>query len=426
VEAHFMKVLKAAAALLLIAGAASLPAQQPARPLTLSHEEQVAMTALQAAAAGPDRAAQDNALAAARAAARGADARYAIAHFQLEIGRARGDAMMQNQAVDALVDSGLATPDEMPSLLSSQLSRAYSASDMARTERLFARIIEVAPNNVDALADFAQFKSRVRSPATAPADRALSVSLFQRALAANEAMGRPSPESLHRRALTVAFDATQRINGAPPLAPQVAPQVVAFGQKLVAAYPTAANWRDALLDYRELAPADPALALDIRRLMRAADALGGERDYLEFASLLGTAGLPGEAKAVLDEGVTRGELDSVKPAIAAAIAGVARRATADRAALPGLRTRGAAGTGAQARAAADASFAFGQYPEAAALYLAALQKGGEDPNLINSRLGAALALAGQRSEAEAALRAVTGPRADLAGFWLVWLAHRPA
>jgi tetratricopeptide (TPR) repeat protein len=297
---------------------------------------------------------------------------------------------------------------------------------MTRTDRLFARTIEVAPNNVEALADYAQFKSRVRGPATAAADRALSVSLFARALAANEALGRSSPESLHRRALTVAFDATQRIHGAAPLAPQVAPQVVMFGQKLVAAYPSPANWRDALLDYRELAPADPALALDIRRLMRAADAIGGERDYLEFANLLGTAGLPGEAKALLDDGVTRGVLDPAKPAIAAAIAAVARRAVTDRAALTALKTRAAAGTGAQARAGADAAFAFGQYTEAATLYQAALLKGGEDPNLVNSRLGAALALAGRRAEAETAFRAVTGPRADLAGFWLVWLSRRPA
>src|SRR3954463_15767482 len=143
-----MKVLKAATAALLVFGAASLPAQQPAHPLALTRDEQSAIVALQTAAAGFDRTAQDNALAAARAAARGADARYAIAHYQLEIGRARGDAAMQTQAVDALVDSGLATPDELPSLLSSQLSRAYSAGDMARTERLLARIVEIQPNNV--------------------------------------------------------------------------------------------------------------------------------------------------------------------------------------------------------------------------------------------------------------------------------------
>ena len=411
---------------MLLAGAVSLAAQQPGRPLNLSREEQAAIAALQAVAAGPDRGAQDNALAAARAAARSADARYAIAHYQLEFARMRGDVAMTSQAVDALVDSGLATPEEMPSLLSNQLSRAYSANDMGRTERLLARIVELQPNNAEALADYAQFKSRVRSPVTGAADRAMSVSLFARALAANEAMGRTSPESLHRRALDVAYDATQRINGAAPLAPQVVPQVVLFGQKLVAAYPSPNNWRDALLDYRELAPADPALALDIRRLMRATDAIGGERDYLEFANLLGSAGLPGEAKALLDEGVGRGVLDTAKPAIAAAVAGFARGATTARAALPGLRTRAAAGTGAQAREAGDAFFAFGQYGEAATLYQAALLKGGEDPNLINSRLGAALALAGRGAEAAAALHAVAGPRADLAGFWLAWLAHRPA
>ena len=78
-----MKVLKAATAALLVVGAASLSAQQPARPLNLSREEQSALAALQAVETSPDRAAQDNALAAARAAARGADARYAIAHYQL-------------------------------------------------------------------------------------------------------------------------------------------------------------------------------------------------------------------------------------------------------------------------------------------------------------------------------------------------------
>ena len=107
-----MNVLKAAAAALLFAGTA-LPvfAQPAAHALNLGRDEQGAIAALQAAAAGPDRAAQDAALAAARAAARSADARYAVAYFQLEIGRARGDRGMFTQAVDALVDSGLSPPD---------------------------------------------------------------------------------------------------------------------------------------------------------------------------------------------------------------------------------------------------------------------------------------------------------------------------
>lgn len=421
------RVWKAAAAVISCAGiAASLAAQQPARALNLTSEESAAIAALGTAAAGYDRAAQDAALANARAAARGPDARYAVAHYQLEIARARGDMQLQGQAVDALVDSGMATPEELPSLLANQASRAYSGRDQARAERLMARMIELQPDNPDALADYAQYKSRVRNsvPSVAAADRALSVSLFQRALAANAAAGRASPESLHRRALAVAYDATQRVNGAPPLAPQVAPQAIAFGRELVSAYPSPRNWRDALLVYRDLSQADPALTLDIRRLMRAADGLGGAQDYLDFAAALTAAGDVGGAKAVLDEGVVRGQLDPVQPATAATLAAATRRATAGRAALPGLRAR--ATTGAGALAAGDALFGYGDYAQAAAMYQNALQRGGEDPNLVNSRLGAALALAGQRPAAEDALHAVAGPRADLAGFWLVWLAHRPA
>ncbi|MBV9881755.1 MAG: hypothetical protein JO276_01955 [Sphingomonadaceae bacterium] len=70
----------------------------------------------------------------------------------------------------------------------------------------------------------------------------------------------------------------------------------------------------------------------------------------------------------------------------------------------------------------DAFFSYGDYGPAAELYRAALQKGAPDPNLVNLRLGAALALAGARVEAETAFRAVTGPRAELARLWLLWLS----
>ena len=70
--------------------------------------------------------------------------------------------------------------------------------------------------------------------------------------------------------------------------------------------------------------------------------------------------------------------------------------------------------GAAALRLGDAYYGYGEYGPAAELYRAALQKGGQDANLVNTRLGAALALAGQRAEAEAAFRAVTGARAELA------------
>jgi Tfp pilus assembly protein PilF len=407
-----MTGMKAAFAAILALGglplalaAAQAPAPAP-RALNLSRDERGAIAALQAAAAGADRAAQDAALAAARNVARGADAQYALAHYQFEIGGARGDAAMQTQAIDNLVNSGVAQAGELPALLANQAGRAFAAGDFERTDRLLARMIEAQPNNPVLLADYGQFKAR-------RGQRAEAVAYLQRAIAAQEASGRAAPEGWHLRALALAFDG------------RMAPQGIAAARGLAAAYPTSVNWRDALLSYRELAP-DPALDLDVRRLMRASQALAGERDYLETAEALDRAGLPGEAKAVLDEGISRNMLEAAKPVVAQAMTATVRRAAADRAALPRLRAQAqAAAVGAPARTAADAHFAFGQYGEAAELYRLALQQGGEDANLVNLRLGAALALAGRRPEAEAALRATTGPRADLAGFWLAWLARRP-
>jgi hypothetical protein len=52
------------------------------------------------------------------------------------------------------------------------------------------------------------------------------------------------------------------------------------------------------------------------------------------------------------------------------------------------------------------------------------RRAGVDANLVNSRLGMALALGGRRAEAETAFKAVTGARASLASYWLLWLAQR--
>lgn len=399
----------------------SLSAQQPAAPqaLSLTREERTALQALAAAASSSDRAAQDAALAAARAAARGSNARYALAHYQLQIGRSRGDAQMQAQAVDAIVESGQAQRAELPSLLANQASRAFFASEFQRADRLLARAIELQPNNAALLADHAQVKARM-------GDRNSAVTLFQRAFAAQRATGQPAPESWYKRAVALAFDG------------RLAPQSIALARELVSAYPSPVNWRDALLVYRQSAQPDPALNLDILRLIRATQALSGERDYIELAEALGASGragfqpptgviLAGEAKAVLDEGIARGMLDANEPIVRQLNTANNPRAARERSGLAGVRIQAlAAATGSQARAAADMHFGHGQYAQAAELYSAALQKGGEDANLVNTRRGAALALAGRRAEAEAALRAVAGPRADLAGFWLVWLARQGA
>jgi len=228
--------------------------------------------------------------------------------------------------------------------------------------------------------------------------------------------GGHAPETLYRQSLAIAYEART-------LAP-----ALELARNLVTHYPTPENWRSALGVYRDLAGESSGSELDIGRLMRAAGVLTSERDYYEYAQAANRAGLPGEVKAVVEEGLSRNVFQASAPDARAMLTSANGQIGEDRASLARLRTQAlAAAEGRVARRTGDALFGYGQYAEAAELYRAALQKGGEDPGMVNVRLGTALAMAGRRAEAETAFRAVTsGDRVELARFWLLWLSTRPS
>ncbi len=385
--------------------------QAHGRNLELSAQERAVLVPLDAAARGADRAAQDAALAAAAPVVRGPDARYAFARYQMQIAIQRNDNAMLSAAVDTAIDSGVAPPEELPTYLSSQASLAQQAGDLAKAERALARLAQLQPGNVDTQVQLAQL--RVNQGRVADGLRTL-----QAAMQARRQAGQPVPERWHRFALRTAFDSRQDA--------AVRAQAIPLARGLVAAYPSAENWRDALLIFREVAVLDAAAQIDLWRLMLNAGALAGERDYFDFANALNQGGYPAEAKAVLDAGVSRRMVDASRSPFRELIATAGGRIAQDRAELPAAqRAAMAAATGTEALRTGHAFFGHGRYPDAIALYRAALQKGGVDANVVNTRPGTAPALAGQRAEAEAAFRAVAGPRAELAQFWLLHLA-RPA
>lgn len=393
------------ASVLPVAPAAS---QAPASlaAVSLSKAERDALASVDAALRSGNYAAASAALAAARSVATGADARHYLNQFQYQIAVARNDHRAQAEAIETLIASGRIPAAHMPALYGQLGSIAYSyRGDYKRAESAFTAQVQAAPNNPQALTNLARVKRDLKKPQEA-------LSLLARAIAAQKAAGQAVPESWYKMALDLAYTS----GSAAPAA--------ALGREFVATYPTKQNWRDALLIQRQLQGADPIASLDVYRLLRASKALSGERDYLEMAAALNAAGFPGEAKEVIEEGVALRMVDA-KGRARDYLTGANSRITREKASLAGLQTRAMAdSTGALALKTADTLLGYGDYAKAIPLYQAALQKGSVDANLANSHLGMALALAGQRAEAEAALRAVTGPRADLAGYWLAWLAQR--
>ncbi|HEV2746356.1 MAG TPA: hypothetical protein VGW34_03540 [Allosphingosinicella sp.] len=373
---------------------------------TLSRDERAALAEAQAALQQRNYTAAAAAVAAAKSHARTGDARYLAGALELRLGLETGNAATQASAIDAMIASGAAPAAGLGELYKNQGVLALGARRHDRAEAAFQRWVEVAPNNPEALVALAEVKEDLRKVPEA-------ASLIDRAIGLRKAAGQPVPESWYKRGLKHAADS------------QLWPQTIAFSQGLVGAYPSVENWRDALLLYRDLGQPDPTVRLDLLRLMRSSKALAGERDYLELAQALSSAGYPAEAKAVLEEGVAAKMVDPAKATFKELIATSAKRAAADRKALAGSQAKAmAAADGALALSAADAQFGYGEYAKAAELYRAALQKGSVNTDLANSRLGMALALAGQKAEAEMALRAVTGVRAPLASYWLIWLRQR--
>jgi hypothetical protein len=387
--------------------AASQPiAQAPAaEPTRLSKTERAALAPLVAAVQARDWTTAAAALPAAQAAASSDYARYLVANQMFAVAAGRNDRSMQATAVEALIASGGVPAAELPALYRARAAFVQQSSDARRQEAGLTQHIERAPDDIEAIAALSEIKESVRKPVEA-------LRLLDRAIELRRASGQIIPESWHKRALRLAFDN------------RLAPESMRYARALLEAYPSPTNWRDATFVYRTLNSADPAAALDAMRLTRSAKALAGERDYLELAQALSASELAAESRSVLDEGVASRAIDPAEGQFKALLASSAKQATAQRAGLAARQTKAAAATGADALAVADATLASGSHSKAAELYRLALEKGGVDAALVNSRLGIALAQAGRKAEAEAAFRAVSGPRAELASLWLVWLNQR--
>jgi len=381
-------------------------AAQPQRQLNISRAERTALAPLETALRARDWAAAQAALPAAQAAAQGADARYFVARATWQIADGTSNTQLEAQALAQLVALPSTPANELAAFLGRQAELAFNRQDWPVAEAAFVRLSQLTPNDPTIQRNLSIVRSRAGNTSGA-----LEPVLQQ--IRTAEAAGQRAPEEMYRRAFELYQRAGQR------------PQAAEAYANLLRAYPTPANWRTGV-DLLRGGVSDTQLLLDIYRLARVANVIQAQ-EYVALAQMLDQAGLPGETKAVLDAGVAAGALQSSQGEVSRLL-GVANRRTAeDRSGLTSqIAQARSSSRGREARVVADALYGYQRYAEAAELYRLALSKGGEDTNLVNTRLGATLALAGQRAEAEAALRAVTGARSGLAQLWLTWLASRPA
>jgi tetratricopeptide (TPR) repeat protein len=386
------------------AGSRQAPAA-PANQPKVSKQASKALSDLQKAVNAKDTANIPALVAAAQAKVKTADDRFALAQFRLKAAVDANDKAGIISGLQATIDSGFLSPAENVSNYFNLGRLHFEAKAFDPAAAAFEQVLKADPNHVDAtvmLAESRKGQGRI----------AEAVSLVEKAIAAKTAAGQKADESWYKRAVALGLDAK-------------VPNLANLTQQWVAAYPNPKSWRDAIRIYQNSAQLDDNALLDTMRLARATGALAGESDYFRYTDLLVKKGFPGEAKAVLDQGFAASSISKSRATFAQLHSLASSRAQGDQASLEAAaKTALVAANARQAMVTAEAYYGYGDYAKAAELYRAALTKEGVDKDLANLRLGMALARAGDKAGAEAALKAAGGSRTDVAKLWLTYVATK--
>jgi tetratricopeptide (TPR) repeat protein len=359
-----------------------------------------AIQALQTAVNANNAAAIPAALEAAQAAAKTPDDKYFIGLLQLKAAAATKDQSAIAAALEALVASGGAAPDEQFSMYYN-LAQSYTALkqyDKAAAD--YQKALDASPNSIDALAGLAEARAAQGQPAAA-------IQTIQQGIKIQQAGGQKAPEAWYKRAVSLAYGAQL-------------PQAAELSREWVEAYPSADSWKNAIAIYRNLNRPDAEATLDLLRLEAAQGGLASPGEYALYASSAADQGNYTEAQAIIDKGLAakaispsdaniQSLLSDIKKEPKATDAGLAEATTIAKESLPLVHI-------------GDRYAAMGEYSKAVEAYHLAQGKPGADPNLISLHLGMALAQQGDKAGAVAAFKAVSGPLASVAQYWLMYVS----
>jgi tetratricopeptide (TPR) repeat protein len=405
-----MKLITTTAALALLAVSAPAIAQaaQPAAPQSaglvthqpkLSKEAAKAILDLQTAVTKNDTASIPASIAAAKSAAKTGDDRYAIGLLELKAANAGKDQAGIAAGLEDMINSGSIKPEEQLGFYQA-LAQTYSnLNQPAKALDAYQHIVSLDPKNVGAIAGLAEAKI-----AAGQTDAGLA--LLQQGITIQSASGQKAPEAWYKRAVAVAYNAKL-------------PAAAAVARQWVAAYPSPGSWHDAVAIYRNLNPTDVEGTLDLLRLQNAVGALQTPGEYALYAESAADQMNYNEAQSVIDAGIAAHIVDPSTAQFRDIVSALKTKPKATAADLEAAVTMSPSPT--NLLRIGDRYYGMGDYAKAADIYRQVLAKPGADKELANLHLGIALARAGDKAGAIAALNGVTGGRAEIAKFWLAYV-----
>lgn len=377
-------------------------------PLKLSDAVRKPVAAAQTAAAAKDYATALSQLAIAEPLATTDDEKYIVAALKLQATAPENNLMKLGPMLDTLLVNPRTPQESLPQY-------NFFRAQIALQQKKYAEALPYLTKAKELGYKDSNLDLSIASAMIETGNVAGGLAAIDTAIAAETAAGRKPPEDWYNYAIA-------RVYGKDPAATAL------WSQKKLSAFPTAKNWRESLLLYREGREKSPqkldrGQQIDLFRLMRATRSLADRGDYLEYADAAYVAGLPGEAKSVLDEGRATGKIPASDATTAKLMTDINTSLKAEGSLSATEAKAKAAANGRAALQTGDAYLGLGQTAKAIELYQLALQKGGVDVSEANMHLGVAYSQAGQKDQAKAAFQAITaaGARKDIASYWLKYL-----
>lgn len=405
-----MKLIMPALAAVIGASPASVLAAQPApappttapqQTLAPSKSAAKAIIDLNAAVKANDRASIPAKIAAAEAVATTKNDRYLIGTLRLKAAVAANDDAQLLAAADAIAASNAEQPAKVASIYNAIGAQLYQNKQFAQAATAFGKAIVLNPTDSTAVFDLGQAQMAAGQATAAAAT-------YRKAISAASAGGQKPSEDLYNNAVIAAYKAHL-------------PEAFELTRGWVAAYPTTANWHDAIAIYRNEAHPDEQASLDLLRLLQAVGALKPE-DYRTFIEATSDQLNFNEAQKVYDAGVAIGAVDAAKPDATEIRNFLKVKAKATPADLDAAIKMSPNAT--NLLRIGDRFYAMGDYARAAQVYRDVMNKPGADRDLASLHLGMALARSGDKPGATVALNAVTGARADIAKYWLLYVQQK--
>ncbi len=334
---------------------------------------------------------------------------FFIAQFRINIGQALKDTVYTKPALETFANSEFTPPDTRKTVVTILMQTAYNDRDTAKTKTYADMLTKLEPTNPEPALLLGQIYENDKNYAEADTN-------FSTAIRLTEASGKPVPEDYYVRLA----EARQH---------EKSPQTEDVLRQLVSKYPTAKNWQYLISSFQVRSKLVGRSGLDVYRLMAVTGTLSNSGDYIEYAESAKSAGIPGEAKSVLEKALAAGSIAARDKAVAASDLTIFRTlAASDQKTLGSFATQAKASpSGDLAVVAGNAYLGYGENAKAIELFKLALSKGAfakKSATEASMRLGIAQYRAGDKAGALATFTAFKSSDAnmnDLAALWAIAL-----